>query len=142
LGTKAAAELNASKPNDADRLAQQNDCVSFLQTIGTGLDALAAVIDRAVAAGSAENPEPILLGTAGEIARKLGSAVSDGLERNRTYIVDCTIKFCVFGAGYTFLHAIGVDGLIASLVAGLMNVKLATGANSKSKPRQPRGRSQ
>jgi hypothetical protein len=108
-------------------LAQQQDFVVFLETIAASLNVLAEAIDRAVAAGSAEKPEPILLGTAGEIARQLSVAVGDGLERNRTYIVDCTIKFCVFAAGFTFLHAIGVDGFIASVVAGLMNVKLSKG---------------
>jgi hypothetical protein len=32
------AELNASKPNEPDRLVQQNDFVAFLQTIAAGLD--------------------------------------------------------------------------------------------------------
>jgi hypothetical protein len=56
------AELNASKPNEPDRLAQQNDFVAFLQTIAHGLDALAENIDKAIAAGSAEKPEPIYNG--------------------------------------------------------------------------------
>ena len=73
------AELNASKPNEPDRLAQQNDFVVFLQTIAGGLDALAESIDRAIAAGSVEKPEPILLGKAGEIARQLSAAVVKGL---------------------------------------------------------------
>jgi hypothetical protein len=124
-------ELNASKPNEPERLAQQNDFIAFLQTIAAGLDELAAALDRAIAAGSGTSPEPILLGKAGEIARKLSAAVTEGLERNRTYIVDCTIKFCVFAAGFTLLHACGVDGYIAGAVAALMNVKLSGGGDSK-----------
>jgi hypothetical protein len=125
------AELDASKPNEPERLARQDDFIAFLHTIAAGLDALAVSIDRAIAAGSIERPEPILLGKAGEIARQISTAVAEGLERNRNYIVDCSIKFCVFAAGFTFLHAIGVDGYIAGAVAALMNVKLSGGGGSK-----------
>ena len=125
------AHLNASKPNEADRLVQQNDFIAFLQTIAAGLDALADSIDRAIAAGSAKNPEPILLGKAGEIARQLSAAVMEGIERNRIYIVDCMIKFSVFAAGFSLLHAIGVDSYIAGAVAALMNVKLPKGEDAK-----------
>ena len=81
--------------------------------------------------GSATSPEPILLGKSADIARKLSAAIIEGLERNSTYIVDCTIKFGVFAAGFNFLHACGVDGLIAGIVAAIMNVKLSKGSNSK-----------
>ena len=124
-------QLNASKPNESDSLARQNEFVVFLQEIAAGLDALAELLDRAIAAGSAQSPEPILLGKSAEIARKLGTAITDGLERNRTYIVDCTIKFGMFAAGFTFLHACGVDGYIAGIVAALMNVKLSKGDHTK-----------
>ncbi len=124
-------QLNASKPNEQESLAKQDDFVAFLQEIAAGLDALAVSIDRAIAAGSAASPEPILFGKSAEIARKLSAVVTEGLERNRTYIVDCTIKFGVFAAGFTLLHACGVDGYIAGIVAALMNVKLAKGGDSK-----------
>jgi len=124
-------QLNASKPNERESLAKQDDFVAFLQEIAAGLDALAISIDRAIAAGSAASPEPILLGKSAEIARKLSAVVTEGLERNRTYIVDCTIKFGVFAAGFTLLHACGVDGYIAGIVAALMNVKLTKGSDSK-----------
>jgi hypothetical protein len=118
------ATLNASKPNEPDRLAQQNDFVAFLQTVADGLDALAESIDCAIVAGSAGKPEPILLGKAAEITRTISAAVTEGLERNRVYIIDCSIKFCVFAAGFSLLHAIGVDGYIAGVVAAITNVKL------------------
>jgi hypothetical protein len=121
----------ASKPNEPDRLAQHNDFVAFLQTIAAGLDALAESIDQAIAGGSAAKPEPILLGKAGEIARQLSADCRHGLERNRIYIVDCSIKVCVFAAGFTFLHTIGVDGYVAGVVAALMNVKVSKGDDSK-----------
>jgi hypothetical protein len=114
-------QLNASKPNEPESLAKQNDFVSFLQEIAAELDTLAESIDRAIAAGSAASPKPILLGKSAEIARKLSAVVTEGLERNRTYIVDCTIKFGVFAAGFTLLHACGVDGYIAGIVAALIN---------------------
>jgi hypothetical protein len=91
--------LNASKPNDPQRLAQQNDFIAFLETIAAELDALAEAIDRAIAVGSAERPEPILLGQAGEIARRLSATIAEGLERNRTYIVDHATKIGLFAAG-------------------------------------------
>ena len=119
------AELNASKPNEPGRLAQQNDFVAFLQTIAAGLDALAEAIDS-----SADRPEPILLAKVGEIARKINAAIVEGLERNRRYIVDCSIKFCLFAAGFELLHAIGVDSITA-VVAALMNVNLSKNGGSK-----------
>jgi hypothetical protein len=129
-------QLNASKPNEPEDLARQNDFVAFLQEIATGLDALAESIDRAIAVGSAASPEPILLGKSGEIARKLSAVVTEGLERNRTYIMDCTIKFGVFAAGFTLLRACGVDGYIAGIVAAIMNVKLSKGsARPEGRPR-------
>lgn len=118
------AELNASKPNEENRLAQQEEFIVFLREIADGLDDLAESIDRAIATGSAQKPEPVLLGKAGEIARALSDVVLDGLERNKAYIVDCTIKISVFAAGFAMLHAIGVDGYIAGVVAALMNLKL------------------
>jgi hypothetical protein len=75
----------------------------------------------------------MLLGKAGEIARQLGAAASAGLERHREFITDCAIRFSVFGAGFVFLHAIGVDGIIAGIVAALMNVRLPKGSGTKKK---------
>ena len=124
-------QLNASKPNESERLVQQNDFVAFLREIAAGLDALAESLDRAIAAGSAQSPEPVLLGKSAKIVRKLSAAVTEGLERNRTYIVDCTIRFGMFATGFAFLHACGVDGYIAGVVAALMNVKLSKGGDSK-----------
>jgi hypothetical protein len=118
------AELTASKPNDPDRFAQQNDFVAFLQSIAGGLDSLAQAIDGAIAAGSADKPEPVLLQKAGEIAHKTTAAIVEGLERNKSYIVDCTIKFSVFAAGLAFLHVVGADLLTTAVVAAIMNLKL------------------
>jgi hypothetical protein len=125
------AQLNASKPNDPDRLTQQSDFITFLESIARGLDDLADLLNQAIAAGSQSSPEPILVGKAGEIAKELGAAVKEGLQRHRNYIVDCTIRFSVFGAGFLFLSACGVDGYIAGIVAALMNVTLAKNDNEK-----------
>jgi hypothetical protein len=65
----------------------------------------------------------MLLGKAGELARQLGSAVNEGLERNRTYIVDCTIKFGVCGAGFIFLQHCGMGAYAASFLAAIMNLR-------------------
>jgi hypothetical protein len=111
--------LNASRPNDDEPQTRHDDFVAFLRQIAAGLDELANSIDRAIAAGSAASPEPILLGRAGEIARKLEEVVTKGLERNSPYIMDCAIKFSVFAAGFTFLHACGIDDKIAAIVGGL-----------------------
>jgi hypothetical protein len=116
-------QLNASKPNDAENLRRQNDFVAFLKQIAAGLDRLADALDQAIACSSDGKPDPVFLGKAGEIAQSLSVAVTGGLERNRNYIVDCSIKFSVFAAGFVFLHACGVDGWIASCVAALMNLR-------------------
>ncbi len=123
--------LNASRPNDHEPQTRHDDFVAFLRQIADGLDQLADSIDRAIAAGSAASPEPILLGKSAEIARKLSEVVTKGLDRNRAYIMDCSIKFSLAGAGYVFLHACGVDGYIAGFVAALMNVKWSKGGKSK-----------
>jgi len=123
--------LNASIPNEPESLARQNDFITFLRGIAAGLDNLADTIDRAIAAGKGAAPEPVLLGKAAKIANELSAAVIDGLERNRAYIMDCSIKFTLAGAGYMFLHACGVDGYIAGFVAALMNVKWSKGGKSK-----------
>jgi hypothetical protein len=113
-------QLDASKSNEAESLAKENEFIAFLQKIAAGLNALAESIDRAIAAGSATSPEPILLGKSADIARKLSAVVIEGLQRNSAYIVDCTIKFGLLAAGVAFLHACGVDSVIAGIVAALM----------------------
>jgi hypothetical protein len=55
------------------------------------------------------------------VARKLGEVVTKGLERNHPYIMDCVIKFSVFAAGFSLLHACGIDSKIACIVGGLMS---------------------
>jgi hypothetical protein len=126
------SQLNASKPNDPERLTQQSDFIAFLESIAAGLDDLANLLNQAITSGSASSPEPIFLGKAGEIAKELGAAVEEGLKRHRNYIVDCTIRFSVFGAGFLFLNACGVDGYIAGIVAALMNVTLPKSDTKKS----------
>ena len=119
------AELERNKPNGpAERVTQHNDFVAFLESIASGLDALAEALDQAMAAGPAEKPEPMLLGKAAKIAHGLAAIAIDGIERHQHDILDCTIRFTVFGAGFLFLRAIGVDGYIAGIVAGRMNLRL------------------
>ena len=119
-------QLYASKPND-DPVGRLDSFIDFLQEIARGLDDLAESIEQAIAAGSSGSSESILLGKSANLARKLGVFVTEGLERNRAYIQDCAIRFSVFATGYMFLHACGVDGLIASIVAG----NLSKGGESK-----------
>lgn len=112
-------------------LAREDDFIAFLRQIADGLDELANSIDRAITslnlrAISADFPRRIGSGDAADAA-----LVSKGLDRNRAYIMDCSIKFTLAGAGYTFLHACGLDGYIAGFVAALMNVKWSKGGKSK-----------
>jgi hypothetical protein len=51
----------------------------------------------------------------------LEEVLTKGLERNSPYIMDCAIKFSVFAAGFTFLHACGIDDKVAAIVGGLMS---------------------
>jgi hypothetical protein len=126
------AQLNESKPNDPDRLAQHLDFVSFLEKLAAGLDNLADMIDRAVAEGSAGKPEPVLLGKAGELARGLGGLVVEALQTHRASVADWSIKFPVLAAGAVLLHALGVPiSLAAILAAGVIGVKLPKGDDSK-----------
>jgi hypothetical protein len=122
------AQLNASKPNDAERLAQQNEFVAFLESLASGLDDLGSTLEKAA---NPQSPQPVLRGRAAEIASQLGAVAKEGLERNRDFIADCAIKFTVFAAGFLFLNAIGVDGRIAGFVAALMNVKLSKDGEGK-----------
>lgn len=123
-------QLNASKPNEAEALNKQNDFVTFLKEIASGLTALADTLDQAVAAAREGAAEPMLLGTAGKIAEQLSVTVKEGLERHRAYLADCAIRFSVFAAGFVFLNACGVDGHIAGAVAALMNLKLPKAGTS------------
>jgi hypothetical protein len=124
------ARLDASKPNEPGRLAQQNAFVDFLQSLAAGLDNLATLIDQAIAAGAfPEKPEPSLLASARETARSLSVAVFDGLERHRAYIADCSVHFGLFGAGFLFLQTVGVPGdFAAKVVAAIMGVKILGGS--------------
>jgi hypothetical protein len=110
-------QLKAPTPNDESLMA-------FLEMIAARLAQLSDAIDRAIAAGTNRSPEPILLGKAGEIARQLGNAVKEWLERNRNYIVDCQIKFGVCGLGFVFLQACGMGVYAAFFVAAIMNLRL------------------
>jgi len=51
--SKAIAEqieqLNASKPNDPERLTKQNEFITFLERIASGLDSLSDALGKAVA---------------------------------------------------------------------------------------------
>jgi hypothetical protein len=113
----------ASTPND-ESLTKHNDFVAFLEMIAAGLAQLTDALDRAIDAGTNGSPEPILLGKVGDIARQLGNDVKEGLERNRTYIVDCTIKFGVCAAGFVFLKACGMGEYAAGFLAAIMNLRL------------------
>ncbi len=111
-------------PNDPDSWAVRNDIIEFLEQVAAELDALVDSIELAIAAGSAASPEPILLGKAAVIARKVEEVITKGLERNSDYIVDRTIKlsldFSLYGLGYLFLHALGVDDKIAGIVSQII----------------------
>jgi hypothetical protein len=122
----AAKALSKAIADEIGRLRASNepqvrDFIDFLQEIANGLDVLTDTIARALAAGSTASPEPILLGKAAEIARKLGNTVTEGIERNRAYIMDCAITSPYFAAGFTFLHACGIDGRIAGIVSRLVS---------------------
>jgi hypothetical protein len=118
-------QLSASKPNEPESLARQNDFVAFLQEIANGLDALAASIGQAFAASSTKSPDPILLGKTAEIANKLSAVVREGLKRNRVYILECSIKVSLFAAGVAFLDKCGVNpNVAAAVLVGIMKLKL------------------
>jgi hypothetical protein len=85
-------------------------------------------------------PEAALLSEASKVARRLKEIVVDGLERNADYIIDCSVRFGVFGAGFLFLRECGVDSYLSGILSGLMNLgvkrrgeKKKGGGNTKRK---------
>ena len=77
------AELNASKPNEADRLAQQNDFIAFLQTIAAGLRLprpLTALLPRAPPTSLSQSCS----GRPGKLRARSTPLSSRDLNRNRT----------------------------------------------------------
>lgn len=117
--------LNASKPNEGEGLDRHNKFVEFLSKIAGGLNELANAIDRAIAKGADGKPEPILLGKAADIARRVGAELMEGVERHRALIVDCAIKTSLVGAGALFLTACGLGGWAGPIIAAIMGLHLA-----------------
>jgi hypothetical protein len=70
-------ELNALKPNDPDALTRQQTFVAFMQRIATGLDELAASLERINIEPSASRGP--LYAKSAAIARSLGKSVTKGL---------------------------------------------------------------
>lgn len=125
---KAARALSKAIADQIDSLRTSNgaevrDFIDFLQEIAKELDALADLIDRAIGAGSVTTPEPILLGKAAEIARNLGAFTVEGIERNRAFIQDCTVRIGLAGVGLVFLQACGAGEHAADFIAKFLNVK-------------------
>jgi hypothetical protein len=120
--------LNASKPNEPGPAAQQNSFVAFLLSISDGLEKLAGAIDEAIKAGAPEKPDPARLAKVSKAAHEIVGTIGEGLERNRAFIVDHTIRVGLFGAGFTFLHTIGIDAAAATgIVSALMGIKMLKG---------------
>jgi hypothetical protein len=113
---RQADELRASKPNEAGPLAQYDDLIAFLDKMVSGLAELADALDQAfktTAAAQHPSPEPIFLGTAAEIARRLHLGAMDWLEQNSTTVFNVPWRISVFCAGIAFLHWIGADSFTA-----------------------------
>jgi hypothetical protein len=87
---KQVDELQASKPNDPDALTRQEAFISFMQGIATGLDELAAPLERVSTEASASRGP--LYAKSAEIARRLGRSVTKGLEENRASIMACSLR--------------------------------------------------
>ena len=119
---KQVDELQASKPNDPDALTRQEAFISFMQGIATGLDELAAPLERVSTEASASRGP--LYAKSAEIARRLGRSVTKGLEENRASIMACSLRVPVVFAGTAFLHLLGVSPDIAAGIAGgLMGIE-------------------
>jgi hypothetical protein len=113
---RQADELRASKPNEAGPLAQYDDLIAFLDKMVSGLAELADALDQAfktTAAVQPPSPEPIFLGKAAKIARRLHLGAMDWLEQNSTTVFNVPCRISVFCAGIMFLHWIGADSLPA-----------------------------
>jgi hypothetical protein len=116
-------QLNASKRNDPDALSQQEDFIAFLRRIAAGLDELAESLDRAVAQAPVSRAP--LYAKSAEIARRLGNAVTEGLEENRASIMACGLRVSVVAAGTLLLHLLGVGTDLTAIVsAGLMGISI------------------
>lgn len=114
-------ELNALKPNDPDALSRQETFVAFMQRIATGLDELAASLERiSIEPSTSRGP---LYAKSAAIARGLGKSVMKGLEENRASIMACSLRVPVVFASTGLLHLLGVSpDMAAAIAAGLMGI--------------------
>ena len=113
-------DLNALKPNAPDALSRQETFVAFMQRIATGLDELAASLERISIEPSASRGP--LCAKSAEIVRSLGKSVTKGLE-NGPSIMACSLRVPVVLLGTGLLHLLGVSPDIAGgIVAGLMGI--------------------
>jgi hypothetical protein len=108
--------LKSSIPNELDAKARYDDFIAFLRQIAERLDRLAEALDAVINARSSER-EPILVGSAADIARSLGAFVREGLEENRPMLKACAIRVPLLGACFAFLHACGLDPTVAFTAA-------------------------
>ena len=114
-------ELNAQKPNDPDALTRQETFIAFMQGIATGLDELAASLERIRIEPSASRGPPYAKSAA--IARSLAKSLTKGLEENRASIMACSLRVPVVLGGAALLHLLGVSpDIAAGIAAGLMGI--------------------
>ena len=116
--TAQVEELQRSRPNEPDHLAKHDDLVAFFEKMAVGLATLADALDRAVSAAAEGKPEPAFLGQAAEVVRQLQLGAMEWLEKNRTTVIEVPFRIGLFGFGLTFLHAIGLDGAVATYMLG------------------------
>ena len=116
-----ADELRASKPNEPGPLAQYENLIAFLDKMAAGLGELADALERAFKTATGEPrplPEPVFLGKAAVIARRLQLGTVEWIEENRNTVFSIPFKTAVLRGGLAFLHLLGLDSAPAIMALG------------------------
>jgi hypothetical protein len=116
-----------------DRTPQFDDFVAFLEKMASGLSELADTLDRAFEAAGG-SPEPIFLGKAGEIIRRLQLTAMEWLEKEKDTVIDISFRFSLFCSGMIFLHSYGIYDPATTGVLGGLVLKSGSKKSSDDKP--------
>jgi hypothetical protein len=116
-----------------DRTPQFDDFVAFLEKMASGLSELADALDRAFEAAGG-SPEPIFLGKAGEIIRRLQLTAMEWLEKEKDTVIDISFRLSLFCSGMIFLHSFGIYDTASTGVLGGLVLKGGSKKSSDNKP--------